>query len=185
MQAARRALQIDNNSPLAHYSLGAISVIQRNHPVAIDHLKKAIALNPSYSEAHHMLSRSYSHNGQPEDALFHGHEAIRLSPNSPTTGLNYAAVSLAHLYLREHEEAANWAQKGLDATGAGIMVFPFLLSALGHLGRLPEAAVIITEFQKRHPRANLAFFRDDFPASDEDSLEHLIDGLRKAGLPEE
>ena len=134
MQAARRALQIDNNSPLAHFALGAVAVIQRNHSVAIDSLKKAIELNPSYSEAHHVLSRSYSHFGNPKDGLYHGHEAIRLSPNDPALGGFFAAISLAHLYLHEHENAAIWARKGLDAPGTGAMTYPFLISALGHLG---------------------------------------------------
>ena len=183
-QAARRALQIDNNSPTAHLAFGAVSVIQRNHPVAIEHLNKAIELNPSYSQAHHLLSRSYSHSGNPKEGLFHGHEAVRLSPNDPTLGGFYAAISLAHLYLREHEEAVIWARKSLDAPGFGAMTFPFLISALGHLGRLPEAEVIIAEFRKLHPRANYAFFRDDFPTSDEACLEHQINGLRKAGLPD-
>lgn len=182
IQSAKRALSIDNNSPMAHFAFGAVSLIQRNHPVAIEHLKKAIELNPSYTQAHHMLSRSYSHIGKLREGLFHGHEAARLSPNDPTLGNFYAAISLAHLYLREHEEAAYWARKSLDAPGSGSMTFPFLISALGHIGRLSEAKVVISEFQKLHNRANYEFFRDDFPTSDEDSLEHLIDGLRKAGL---
>ena len=73
-------------------------------------------------------------------------------------------------------------EKGLNAPGAGIMVYPFLISALGHLGRLSEANGSITEFRKRHPNANYSFFRDSFPTSDKDCLDHLIDGLHKAGL---
>jgi hypothetical protein len=89
---------------------------------------------------------------------------------------------LAHLYLHEHENAAIWARKGLDAPGTGAMTYPFLISALGHLDRLSEANAIIEEFRKFHPRANLSFFRDDFPTSDTVCLEHFIGGLQKAGL---
>ena len=77
-----------------------------------------------------------------------------------------------------------WARKALDAPGSGIMVHPFLISALGHLGRLEEAKEAIREFRKIHYRANYAFFLDSFPTTDQTSLEHLMDGLRKAGLEE-
>jgi hypothetical protein len=60
-----------------------------------------------------------------------------------------------------------------------------LISALGHLGRKDECDAALAELSRVRPDlcCNLARERL-FYLKDQGQLEHYIEGLRKAGLPE-
>ena len=47
-----------------------------------------------------------------------------------------------------------------------------------------EAALAVKELMRRRPDFTPAFISTNFPGTDPDSIEILIDGLRKAGVPE-
>ena len=65
---------------------------------------------------------------------------------------------------------------------------PALLFFIGRLewrlGRVDEAAESIDALQTLNPEASVAFVEAKWPISDPASLAHLVEGLRKAGLPE-
>ncbi len=91
---------------------------------------------------------------------------------------------MAHLYLRQHEEAAEWAAKAIRYPNPFWGVRTVLASALAHLDRTAEAKQGVDDLLQYRPGTNLAFVRETLPTDDQDFLGHLLNGLRKAGLPE-
>ncbi len=185
--AARRALELDPDDAQAHLALGSIYIADRNHEAAVEELKRATHLNPSYAYAHHLLSRAYSHSGRPAEALPPIQTAMRLSPNDPSMGTYHATRALAHLYLKQHEEAVTWSRSAISfptAAGGTGRKWVFLISALGHLDREVEAKHAFADLLTSAPSTTINSIRESFPTSDERCIEHLIEGLRKAGLPE-
>ncbi len=91
---------------------------------------------------------------------------------------------MAHLYLRQHEEAVEWAAKSIRYPNPFWVVRAILASALAHLDRTAEAKQGVHELLQYRPGTSLAFVRTTLPTDDQDYLGHLLNGLRMAGLPE-
>jgi hypothetical protein len=59
-----------------------------------------------------------------------------------------------------------------------------LASALGHLGRAEEARAPLDELLGQIPNFSAAYMLDFSPMIENQDFQHMVDGLRKAGLPE-
>jgi len=185
MQAATRAIELDKDDALANYALGLIYILDRDHEAAISELEYAIQLNPSFVSPHALLGHALSSSGRAEEAIPHFEQAIRLNPHDPLIGLNYARMARAYLHLHKHEEAVKWAQQGRRRRHSFNWSLPSLLaSALAHLGRLDEARRAVEEMNELEPGITVEFARAHTPVTDTAYVDHYLDGLRKAGLPD-
>jgi tetratricopeptide (TPR) repeat protein len=82
--AVEKALQLDDTSAEAHSSLGLFQyAFDYDWAGAEAELRRAIALNPSYAEAHHQLGWVLALQGREDDALVEFKRASELDPLSP------------------------------------------------------------------------------------------------------
>ena len=122
--------------------------------------------------------------GKAQEAIPHIETAIRLSPHDDLIGLFYSRLAEAHFYLGNHEEAAELAQKTLRLRGSQWPSYARLASVLGHLGRIDDAKKALEELKDIQPQASISFMKENHPTIDANYMIHVLDGLRKAGLPE-
>lgn len=184
IRAARQAVVLDSEHAQSHLSLGMVHYVDRNAGAAIAEIEFAIRLNPSSAMAQVMLGRVLIASGKAEKAIPHIELALRLSPQDPLIGSFYGAISRAHLCLREYEKAVEWAKMGRLHQNIQWPIPSGLASALGHLGRLSEARAAVQEMEQRQPGITIAFVREHLPVTDPDYMQHILEGLRRAGLPE-
>jgi serine/threonine protein kinase/Flp pilus assembly protein TadD len=94
--AANKALQLDDTSAEGHAILGEILVFY-DHDFAQGELqlKRAIALNPGYANAHNWYSLYLLAMGRHPEALQEVKEATDLDPLSPVFAMNYGMVEIA------------------------------------------------------------------------------------------
>ena len=184
LAVAKKALELDNEDANAHSALAHVHRLRGELELVIVEAKEAIRLNPSLAEAYHDLGRAHVHHGDAEEGLIHLNEAIRLSPNDPNASQYVGGRAMAHLYLRQHEEAVEWAAKSIRYPNPFWVVRAVLASALAHLDRTAEAKQGVDDLLQYRPGINLAFVRETLPTDDQDYLGHLLNGLRMAGLPE-
>jgi adenylate cyclase len=59
-----------------------------------------------------------------------------------------------------------------------------MASALAHLERMDEAAAAIARLLELVPNLTVSGLRKRWPLRNKDRLEMILDGLRRAGLPE-
>ena len=59
-----------------------------------------------------------------------------------------------------------------------------LISAFGHLNKLDQARFAIDEVVLMRPETSISFVEHHFPIVHRPYMEHILDGLRKAGLRE-
>ncbi len=182
--AALKAVELDPDEAEAHLALGLVNFTNRNFDRAIPEVDTAIDLNPGYATAHHLLGTLLTHTGQAEDGLSHILTAIQLSPKDEEIALFYARAALANLYLRRHEAAVEWGRKAVRGPAIQWPAHCFLVAALAHLDRKDEAEQALDGLLSFRPGITLSFVRDKYPTVNRDDLEHLFEGLRKAGLPE-
>jgi adenylate cyclase len=184
LRAAQKAVALDDEDPNAHVAMCWAHNASGQQDKAIAARKLAIQLNPSMPLGYAVLGFSLV-DRRPDEALVHLHTAMRLSPRDPNLWLWLFVVALVHFGAGRYEEAVAWAQRSLQRRPSNPASYPYLIAGYAHLEKMDEAQAALAELLQLEPDASIARFRiSPFPHFAEIS-ERLIDGLRKAGLPEE
>jgi hypothetical protein len=113
---------------------------------------------------------------------------LRLSSRDTHVHLWCLFAGVAKLHLGKEEEAVAWLRRSVEANRNFSSSRFALAAALARLGRLPEARSEAQAGLAIHPEFTISRFRagmwSSVPAV-AGGRERIIDGLRKAGLPEE
>jgi adenylate cyclase len=183
-RAAQRAAELDPKNSYGQLALGyAYSVTgQRERMLAA--CKLAVQLNPSLPAPYRMLGFELAMAARADEAISTIEKAMRLDPHSPNMWMSLYSMALAHMAAERYEEAIAWAQRSLQRRSLG-PTYRVMAASCAHLGRMAEARAAIDELLRREPDFSLAAWKDTRPAMDSDLLGRWLDGLRKAGLPEE
>jgi adenylate cyclase len=182
-QLAARAVALDPRAPFAHFSLGSSSMFLGRLDQALAEMRNAIRINPSHAAAHVIMAHLLCYVGQPNEALAAAERALRLSPYDPRMGLWLSAVSQSNYFLEDYEDAAAVGQQALSMIPENLLAQRFAAASLGQLGRVAEAdPIVATLRQSTAPsieavrRSVVRLYRD------QQMIEHMLVGLRKAGL---
>ena len=147
----------------------------------------ALELDPNLAMAYALMGLHALHLGRGQETEGHVREALRLSPFDPFSSRWFAIVGFAKNSLGHYEEAIAWLTQSISRNGTFAMAHFHLGSALAHLGRMEEARSAAIEGLALDPTFNLASFRAAELSDDPYYFawrERLIEGMRKAGLPE-
>jgi TolB-like protein len=179
LEAADRAISLDSNDSICHRGLAHVHLARRSFDLADHHLSMGIAINPN--DADFVAYRSWFEicAGRPDAALGWLDRAVRLNPHLP--GWYWELRGLAYYHLRRYSEAA----EAFDhIRGGAAWNDRFRAACYAQLGRLHEARAIAAAVLKRDPAFTLRGFAAVEPYQSAADLDHMIDGLRLAGLPE-
>ena len=113
---------------------------------------------------------------------------MRLSPLDPLAFLFTAGLTFAHLAAGRYEEAIEWADRTLQAQPRYIIAMRLKLVCLAHLGRTEEARDWLARVLVLQPGLTVAAWKASITTMSIFSPELLalyVEGLRKAGVPEE
>jgi adenylate cyclase len=184
LEYARKAVELDQQDAGARYALGRIYIVRREHELAIPELKRAIEFNPSYAWAHFALGMAYATSGRPEEGIAPIEAAMRLSPHDPYLGQFMVHIGSAYLFMGEAERAKEWAERALREPNIQWSRYALLISALGHLGRPEAAQRAIAAVLELRPEITVGAVGAWWPIADDGTRDILLEGLRRAGLPE-
>jgi TolB-like protein/class 3 adenylate cyclase/Flp pilus assembly protein TadD len=176
------------NNATAVYFMGVVQLWSNRPARAIANFERALALNPNLVDAHGLIGLAKLFDGRAKEVEHHVFEALRLSPrdNFAHTWLLYAG--LAKLFLGAYEEAVAWFRRSIEANRNLHVVHIALAVALAQLGRLDEAQRAARDGLALDPNFSIRGFRIAAFSSNPIYLaqrERCIDGMRKAGVPEE
>jgi len=113
IEAAQRALQIDEWLPEAHISLGcAKAIYQWNWHEAEQAFMRGIELKPDYAGAHHWYAINLlTPLGRFDKAVLEAQRALDLEPFSLAI---HAAIGLVYYFSRRYEDAIKYFKQALD-----------------------------------------------------------------------
>jgi adenylate cyclase len=181
-ELAQRAVGLDARYPVAHFVLGLVCIWTGRPDRAMAEYQEAINLNPSYAAAQVMLGAVYTYRGQPEKALSLIAKGIRLSPSDPRLFIWLPLLAGAHYQLRHYTEAVEIGRRSWTLNRNWPAGLTYVAAGLAQLERIEEAQGALADLGGMD--ANLSFIRTTLRTqyTHQASLEHLLDGLRKAGF---
>jgi adenylate cyclase len=181
LDAARRALALDDMNAGAHRSLSYAHMFSGHYAAAIAEAQRAVELNPSYAMGYHALGVSLFSNGQPMEGIDALTRAIRMSPNDPMMYEMLGALSVAYHLAGDYEKAVEAATASARKASFYPIARRTMASALAHLGRLDEARAALEEFLALSPGFTIEAARHAPPLRRESDFQRFVDGLRNAG----
>ena len=183
-ELAQRAVESDDQDAAAHTSLAIHELFMGRHDDALRRLRRAIELNPNSSFAHGYVGVVHAFGGEPDRAIETVQDAIRLSPRDLLMVIWRVVEGWAHLSAERFDQAAEGARLAIAWNPSFADAHAILASALGHAGRLDEAAIALDECRRHLPGLTLRDPRLIRPFRRAADRDRFLDGLRKAGLPD-
>jgi adenylate cyclase len=178
----RLALSIDDSDPDILGRGGAIlSYLVGDCEGSVELADRAVALNPNSRLVWTNRGWVYRNAGLPEEAIRSFERAVRVSPIDPLLQQSSAGMGAALIELGRFDEAIVAGRKAQRKDPSFSPAHRCLASAFAHLGRDAEAR----EAASRLLEVDSAFTISSWIArGGQSNSKLLIEGLRKAGLPE-
>jgi TolB-like protein/thioredoxin-like negative regulator of GroEL len=183
---AERYLQLAPGKPaaLGYQVASKIHVDRHEHEEAMAKAQRAIALDPNDGNSYLAMAYVLIYAGRSKNALDFVQKAMRLDPHYPAYHL--FVLGLAYFSIKKFEEAATSFERALKRNPKNYVPLIHLTAAYAHLGRKQEAAAAIEELNKALPGLSVDLVSSPYISKYKDpvDLDRLVDGLRKAGMPE-
>jgi DNA-binding SARP family transcriptional activator/TolB-like protein len=141
---------------------------------------RALQLNPNMPFAWAASALTLTYAGDHTTAIKHALQAKRLSPFDPHSFFFDNALMVPSLMLGDFEAVVTAGRRSLALNPAMSSTCKGLLSALGHLGRTEDAAVIRGQLLRIEPAFTLASAAARSPLRREVDRAVYLDGLRLA-----
>ena len=188
LEFARKAVALDGTDSRGHYALGCAYFFNGQQELAEFHAEQAIELNPS--EYHNICLKGWvlSCTDRHEESTTCLTDSLRCNPYAPDSC--YFALGIADYVACKYQGAVVAFTR---LSGDLPRKLSCLAASSAQLGRESEAHAAAAEFRKLVPELpgpggnEIAQWREHwsrlFRFMDPEPFEHLLEGLRKAGLP--
>jgi len=175
---ASKALSLNDSEAHARTILGRIHIFYRRYDQAKAEIDRAIAINPNDADALAGRGNILMWSGQTDAAIETLELAQRIDPE--LNPFDRSALSLAYYLKQRYDAAAEQAEINLRRTEGANFSRIVLAAADAQLNRTEEAAQTVAVIRRLDPTFDPQEFGTKFLSADD--LEHLREGLRKAGL---
>jgi len=177
--AAQKALELDSNDPTTHHAVGMVMCWLRQFEPAGIHFHRAITLNPVDAQIRADRANWLRFSGQPEEALAAIDDALQRSPFPPQWfwGIRGGIMLELKRYGKAIEAFGNIPRKDH-------VTWVQLAAAHAHLGDSASATRALTKARELRPTISSHELIAVLPYVNQEPLDHLLEGLRKAGWTE-
>jgi adenylate cyclase len=181
-KAARQAVKLDERYPYALWSLGMTLSWERRNDEALDAAKKAIAFNPNFADGHSMVGVQLHFAGRSAEAIAFFDRAMALDPHFNSLLLYFRAQALYQ--LGQYSDAVSLLRRRILRNPETDTSRMLLAASLGQMGLIDEAREAWRELLRVNPAYSVEQRRNVLPYKNPADFERIVEGLRKAGLPE-
>ncbi len=187
LRLAHHAIAVGRDDPNALAQAGGnLALLGGEHAAGMRAIERAIVLNPNCAAAWAHAAAVHCYANRPDAAIEAAQRAMRLSPLDPALYQWEWLLGYALMLAGRYEEAIEWVDRSLHDRPTFHPSIRGRLALCGYLGRTEEAREWIARLLALNPLHTVAWFRNFggkflSPAT----LAIWVEGLRKAGLPEE
>ena len=180
IELAQKALAIDESLPWPHDLLCFLYSHIREYDKAIAEGERAVALDPSGSDAYRGYASALLFAGRSEEAIPMFQKAIRLNPNAPA--VTFVNFGYALLNTGRFEEAVSELKKGIQRAPDFTVAHVCLAATYSMMGREKEAHAEAKEVLRINPKFSVDSWTMRTALKDQSEIHKIADALRKAGL---
>lgn len=178
LTCAKTALDLDPGEARCHQFLAQVHRFRGSFDLAIAHFQRAIDINPNDANGLALFGSLLGVAGQPAEGVALIRRAMKINPLHPEWYWNQLAVAL---YAdRQYEESIRANEHG-ERPGQ-FWYLARMAACHAQLGRSEQARALVSEVLRRKP--DFRYSSVDLSFRDPKDAAHVIDGFRKAGLPE-
>ena len=177
---ARKAITLDDNDSTAYSVLGWIHSMRRTYELAEHCFEKAIALNPNSPHRMINLGDLYGYLGRPEEGIECYNQAKLIDQYFDPTWY-WPGLGVLHFIAGRYDEAIANLSRSPTMPDA---VHSYLAACYALTGRSEQAALHAAEALNLAPDFSSARFVAKEPFKQLRDRDRLLEGLRRAGLPE-
>jgi adenylate cyclase len=181
-KAARQAVRLDERYPYALWSLAMTLSWKRQNDEGLGAAERAIAFNPNFAEGHSMVGVQLHFAGRSAEAVNFFDRAMALDPRFNSIVLYFRAQ--AAYQLGQYGEAVSLLKRRILRNPETDTSRVLLAASLGQMGLIDEAREAWREALDINPAYSLEHRRNVLPYKNPADFERIVEGLRKAGLPE-
>ena len=175
-----RAVALDGNDSNAHSFLAVVHMHRRSYDLAEHCFQKAIALNPHRPVVMAILGTLHGYLGRPEEGIAYYKQAKLIDQfYDPTWYWPYLGV--LHFIAGRYDEAIIHLSRSPDMPA---WVHGYLAACYALMDQRDQAASHVAEVLRQAPDFSAIQFLAKEPFKQSADQNRLLDGLRKAGLPE-
>ena len=182
VRLSRLALTLDDSDSATLASAAVISAFMVGDSESeIEMADRAVSLNPNSWIAWNSRGWVYEIAGLPEEAVRSFEHAIRISPVDPGLHRAFCGLGFALIELGRFDEAIVAGKKAQRQNPSYATAYRCLAAAFAHLGRSSEAREAVAYMLEVDPAFTISSRMGRVRRL---HVKLLIEGLRKAGLPE-
>jgi TolB-like protein/Tfp pilus assembly protein PilF len=180
LEMARKGLAVDPDEPSCHGCLGWVYQLRSSFDLAEYHYRKALELNPNRAQATASFADFNIAIGKPEDALECLRQAKLIDPYFDPTWY-WPIVGAAHLSAERIDEAIAALSRSPNMP---LWVHAYLAACYGLKGETDRAHYHAAEVMRMQPAFTVRRFAEKDAFKRAEDRQRLIDGLRRASLPD-
>ena len=187
IRLAKLAASLGQEDPETTWMAGhTLAQLSGDLEAGIALIDRALTLNPNSANAWRVSGIARAYLGDTELGIAHLERSARLSPLDTLAYLGSQGFLIAHFMAGRYEEASAWCDKALHERPDYPPALRMKVATCGLLGRLEEGRLWVKRLLAVNPDATVSSMRVYYGVfmKKPGCLEALLDGLRKAGLPE-
>jgi TolB-like protein/DNA-binding winged helix-turn-helix (wHTH) protein/Tfp pilus assembly protein PilF len=186
-KVADSALALRPDDAWAHLAKSNVFVAKRQWGAAIPQIEAAITLDPNNASAHARASYYRMFLGRSEEGFLGVETALRLSPRDPSVSYWQFYMCQLHTQLAQWEQAIEWCGKSIAGNPQYLFAYVDLAAAnawAGHDKEAKEAAAQLRQLNSNFTVRTWAGIHWSDDPTFKDQYARIVEGLRKAGVPE-
>jgi adenylate cyclase len=180
MELLTKATAINPGYAFAYYVKSVVLWLAKEYPEALAAAETEVVLDPNSAYGYAAMGRAEALLGRCEQSIAHIKKAFALSPRDPLSGIWYAYLGLAEFCRGRLDAAIEQFNRAIYSGYPTYITYALLAGAEAAKGNAAEAKLALAEARRVFPQLKIKSFAETMPAE-----PIVIDGLRKAGLPEE
>jgi Flp pilus assembly protein TadD len=147
---------------------------------ALEELRTALRLTPSYADAYALLGAIHTYQGQPAETIPLIRTAMRLVPDSGQ--LYYLILGRAHFFLGDASSAVLRLRQAMTRNPENLEIRIYLAAALVAAGQRGDAAWEAEEIRALEPGFSIREWLKTYPMSDAAQIGRLTAAVGTLGL---
>ena len=175
LELANTARSIDPDLPETYWVLAYVHVSRKELSEALQQLRAALRLNPSYADAHAFTGGIKTYLGQPAETLPSLRTAMRLNPDAGS--LYFMLLGRAYYFLGDLDQARLNLSHALSRNAASLESRIYLAAVLARLGERDAAAWEVEEIRALVPGFKAREWLDAEPMADTEQRNQLLKDL--------